>query len=120
MSTSGAGSRLEEALKNGPGRPRPTCQRLGCCANADRVPTLRVWPVGEPKLPAKSAEISFGALWCCEACAKAVSIEDVIDDDGWSQLVAMFKTRGKAEPDRASLELHWKMAKEMNNAGLKQ
>jgi len=81
-----------------------SCSRQGCQSPATHMPELRVWALGRPKLPNQSARVLI-RVPVCEPCGLKLTAEDVVSDAGWEELLDAFDLEGKAEPDRASLEV---------------
>jgi len=81
-----------------------TCSHQGCQSPATHMPELRLWALGRPKLPNQSARVLF-RVPVCEPCGQKLAAEDLISDAGWEDVVDVFDREGKAEPDRASLEI---------------
>jgi hypothetical protein len=81
-----------------------SCSRQGCPSPATHMPELRLWALGRPKLPNQSARVLI-RVPVCEPCGLKLTADDVVSDEGWEDVAEVFEREGKAEPDRASLEV---------------
>lgn len=43
----------------------------------------------------------------CQSCADIVHLNDLLPDDAWRQIVAGFRARGQAEPDKSRTIIKW-------------
>ncbi|RUW46085.1 hypothetical protein [Mesorhizobium sp. M8A.F.Ca.ET.021.01.1.1] len=68
------------------------------------MPELRVWALGRPKLPNQSGRILI-RVGLCEPCGRKLTADDLVSDAGWEDVLGAFQREGKAEPDRASIEI---------------
>lgn len=77
------------------------CDRVDCEEEAYWQPIFRVSPDGE--------HYADGAanLNVCNKHKNEMVIDDVIDDDGWRQIVGGFLAAGRAEPIRKLTKLEW-------------
>lgn len=61
---------------------------------------LRSWPESPP------ARMEIG-LVLCATCQRACTVDDVMSDEGWAQIVRAFVGFHKQPPDRDLVELTW-------------
>lgn len=75
-----------------------------CAHNAVVAPTLKMWAKGFDRTRHSPVTATLG-LGLCTKHAQTATIADFVTDKGWEQIVNTFKTVGKAEPCRESLEM---------------
>lgn len=95
---------LREAVARGIMAYSHLCDARDCTNMAVWQPGFRFWAKGAAHEPGTGAEATLGVK-CCELCKAKLTVEDLVTDAGWQQIVAAFAARGKSEPDRASIEL---------------
>lgn len=71
-------------------------------------PVILARPAGQPHYAGQPLELVLGILVCREHQAD-VSAEDFVTDEGWAMIVSAVTAVGRAEPDRASLGLAWRL-----------
>lgn len=61
---------------------------------------LRPWP------EASAARVEIG-MSLCATCQRTMTVDDLLSDDGWSQIVQTFVGFHKTPPCRELVELTW-------------
>lgn len=84
------------------------CARQGCAEEGTHHPVLLAMPANRPDYAGPPLELVIGILVCPTHQAGAVAA-DFVTDEGWAMIVGATTTVGRAEPDRASLGLVWKL-----------
>lgn len=77
------------------------CAREGCANSALYLPVLLLRPKGYTGAPIESAI----DLSVCATHAIEMRVEHVMGDEGFARLCEAIRSRGLAEPDRASTQL---------------
>lgn len=79
------------------------CARTGCGKPAVSTPVLVL------KAPIGDAEVAIGIpdLPHCADHVQSTKVSDLMDDAGWQSIVDQFRSRGMAEPVRASAAIKW-------------
>lgn len=97
-------SEIREAVAMGIAALSNLCDARECPNMATWRPGFRFWAKGAPHHDETAAEARLG-LKCCDEHKAKLTVEDLVGDAGWQQIVDSFAARGKAEPDRDSVEL---------------
>lgn len=79
------------------------CNRAGCQAPATDQVGMAIWAPLKRGKPA----IATMDLFVCMSHREAITIDDVVTDEGWNILAAAFEATGHVRPDRSLLELHF-------------
>lgn len=77
------------------------CHTKGCAAPSDVRPVLLIFSSLPGTCPAKGV---IGREYCA-ACARRLTVEDFVSDEGWAQITSGFTRLGKITPDRSRLQL---------------
>ena len=78
------------------------CARAGCPEAGTWIPVL-VLSAGYGA-PARGA---IGALAVCQAHRDATTVDELVTDAGWAQIVSAFLVIGRAAPIRTLTKLDW-------------
>lgn len=78
-----------------------SCDRTGCRAVSDVRPVLLSFSPVPGTCPAKGV---IGREYCA-ACARLLTVEDVMTDENWGRIVTVFAQIDKMPPDRSRLRL---------------
>lgn len=78
-----------------------SCDRTGCRATSDVRPVLLIFSPVPGTCPAKGV---IGREYCA-ACARLLTVDDFVSDEGWASLVRGFVSIGKVSPARSRLQL---------------
>ena len=81
------------------------CMRLHCDKNAKYRVGFRAW--ADEKKSGDYLEAMLGIVVCRDHKVK-LTVDDVICDTGWAQIVAAVEQQGKATPVRSTVELVFK------------
>lgn len=90
--------------------PRATCSRRYCAALAAWQPILVLRAPLElyPKAPPAPALLSLGFCHAHRMKLDEEGASALISDEGWAQIVAMFRSARRVEPERGATTLDWK------------
>lgn len=87
-----------------------TCARSDCQATATATPVLILHPFAlelmRADLDPEPATMHLELPVCPEHQA-VTSVDDLVTDDGWTDILQAFRSVGRVDPDRASLKLRW-------------
>ena len=98
---------VRQSLKgNGHDVQRLLCSRPGCVGTARWRVHARVWPRGAEHRSDNYVAVRF-PLVVCDGCKETTTVADIVDNNGWRQIVQVVKLRHKAKPDRSSLWLYF-------------
>ena len=78
------------------------CARKECGKDATFSPILEVSPDGE-----HYARAFFPSLPVCQGCRDDLTVEMLVNDDGWKQIVAALESRGLMGPKREYTRVSW-------------
>lgn len=78
-----------------------SCDHTGCAAPSDVRPVLLIFSPLPGTCPARGV---IGREYCA-ACARLLTVDDFVTDEGWTQIAQRFASIGKMQPDRARLQL---------------
>lgn len=78
-----------------------SCDRIGCAAPSDVRPVLLIFSPVPGTCPAKGVITRE----YCAACARLLTVDDFVNEDGWASLVRGFVSIVKVAPDRSRLRL---------------
>ncbi len=93
-----------------------TCSRIDCENEATHYPVLKIWAIGQDTQKPPGQAIL--PLPICTPCTQKLTIADVVDDNGYLQIVNMMALHGMKAPDRKTMELSWIERPEENKIGV--
>lgn len=77
------------------------CDHQGCRAASDVRPVLLIFSPLPDTCPAKGViDKEY-----CAACARLLTVDDVMTDENWGRIVTVFAQLEKMRPDRSRLQL---------------
>ncbi len=86
------------------------CAKVGCEAEKARwVPSLLLWAKTTPpaaRVPGNASSLMI-PLQICDEHKESMTAQDLISDEGWSQICMVLVLSGRAAPDRESAQLVW-------------
>lgn len=102
-------SQVSIAVQSALNMPAPTglCNRLNCGGIAGWRVILRTWAKGEKDRRDDNGLVLLLPLYVCDACRKKTVITDIVTNQSWRKIVRQLRAEGKADPERAHLELHF-------------
>lgn len=78
-----------------------TCDHKGCRAASDVRPVLLLFSPIPNTCPAKGVI----SREYCTVCARLLTVDEFVTDEGWASLSASFTRMGKMAPDRSRVQL---------------